>query len=196
MTAFRRHFLNQPLYQYLYYTNMHQRFAYSQGRLRSSHKFWNHPCGIIYCVNTHNAQAVLLQFCSGILEERPLSFFFQFFFVSLRFFTMSGCYKICRECKIKITVLDDHLECNRHRVSNVVFLCEVCNTRADEKQAQIIERKKWETAKRSATVKSLATEIPSVGNIDSHPVSQTFSVGNEAELQSLSDVRQNGNNMT
>lgn len=47
-----------------------------------------------------------------------------------------------------------------------VFPCEVCQSWSEKKRAvvnKMIERKKSEAAKKSATVTSLATEIPSVG---------------------------------
>lgn len=77
--------------------------------------------------------------------------------------------------KRKITVLEDHLKCNRHHDCNAVFPCKVCQTSnwSEKKRAMIkkmIESKKSEVAKKSATVTSLATEIPSVGNTDSRPV--------------------------
>lgn len=68
--------------------------------------------------------------------------------------------------KREMTVLKNHMECYRHRVCNAVFSCEVCQSWSEKKRAvvnKMIERKKSEAARKSATVTSLATEIPSVG---------------------------------
>lgn len=91
-----------------------------------------------------------------------------------------------------MTVLGDHVECNRHHVCNAVFYCEVCQTRFEKKRAMInkmIERKTSGSAKKSATVTSLATEISSVRNTDSRHGSQVSSMGNGTESQLLSKDR-------
>lgn len=65
-----------------------------------------------------------------------------------------------------MTVLKNHMECLRHRVCNAVFPCKVCQSWSEKKRAvvnKMIERKKSEAARKSATGTSLATENPSVG---------------------------------
>lgn len=57
--------------------------------------------------------------------------------------------------KREMTVLGDHVECYRHHVCNAVYPCEVCQTWSEKKRAMInkmIECKKLEAAKKSATV--------------------------------------------
>lgn len=54
-----------------------------------------------------------------------------------------------------MTVYGDHVECYRHHVCNAVFPSKVCQTWSEKKRAMInkmIERKKLEAAKKSATV--------------------------------------------
>ena len=62
---------------------------------------------------------------------------------------------------------------------------------------KMIERKKSETGKKSATVSSPVTEIPFLGN-NTYSDSQASSVGNVVVSESppLSDERQNGGNLT
>ncbi|XP_052680058.1 uncharacterized protein LOC128160759 [Crassostrea angulata] len=85
-----------------------------------------------------------------------------------------------------MTVLDDHSECYRHRVCNEAFPCEVCSKWSEEKRTLIrkmIERKKTEAGRKSATLKN--PEVPSVGNS-----------GNRSDNLAPTETSQNGGNLT